>query len=437
MFSGTDDAWQRVVRRRHSATEDDACCPAFWQSRRGDYLGLGTCGSIVPALRGTGPVLAHVTRRSVRSLLGHAPSLRMSWPVRPWVTLDSLLALGCVARIGALRALVDSGRTGRPVLGHYSLYQRPEGHALLRVVPRGPAVVRARGPASASGHTAVRWASHAPQPHAGRSGFLPSMECLVYLGANPDDVVAHLADGFDLLLFKVSDSSMLLGLQLYRAVLLDNVRSEWLPSLFDIQELAVVYWRGQRLDVDWTSAALTAVEPTWTAGEPVVQGRSLRPLPQPVWRRLFVPSLADLRARLSGHLRAATPAPRRLQQRLARLWCLPPCRAPTSPTARADLAGQQAPAAAEGAASPCSTFVGCLGERSADAARSGLAAASSLNGTRSPRELSGDPQNGSQLAIPGPAALGANASRSLTCAPVCGSIEADWEWAPWSWGRTA
>ena len=162
MFSGTDDAWQRVVRRRLSATEDDACRPAFWRSRRGDYLGLGTCGSIVPALRGTGPVLAHVTRRSVRSLLGHAPSLRMSWPVRPWVTLDSLLALGCVARIGALRALVDSGRTGGPVLVLYSLYQRPEGHALLRVVPRGPAVFRARGPASASGHTAVSSASPAP-----------------------------------------------------------------------------------------------------------------------------------------------------------------------------------------------------------------------------------------------------------------------------------
>ena len=98
---------------------------------------------------------------------------------------------------------------------------------------------------------------------------MPSMECLVYLGANPDDVVSHLADGFDLLLFKVSDSSMLLGLQLYRAVILDNARLEWLPSLFDIQELAAVYWRGQRLDVDWTSAALTAGEPTWTVGESV------------------------------------------------------------------------------------------------------------------------------------------------------------------------
>ena len=126
MSSGTDDAWQRVVRRRLCATEDEACCPACWQSRRGDYLGLGICGSILPALRGTGAVLAHVTRRSVRSLLRHAPSLapslRMSWPVSPWVTLDLLLALGYVARIGTLRAFMDSGCAGGPVLVFYLLY---------------------------------------------------------------------------------------------------------------------------------------------------------------------------------------------------------------------------------------------------------------------------------------------------------------------------
>ena len=146
MSAGTADAWQRLVRRRLSASGLDARCPAFWQERRGDYLGVGTGGSILPALRGTGPVVGQITRRSVRGLLGHAASLRMDWPVRPWVRLDALVALGYVARVGALRALADSGSAGAPVVGMFSLFQRAEGQALLRVAPRGLAVVRAQGP---------------------------------------------------------------------------------------------------------------------------------------------------------------------------------------------------------------------------------------------------------------------------------------------------
>ena len=376
-------------------------------------------------------------RDAVRSLLGHAPSLRTSSPVRPWATLDSLLALGYVARIETVHALVDFGCTGGPVVVLYPLYQRPEGPGLLRVAPREPAVVQARGPAPPSGHTAVRWASPPPQPHTGTSGFLPPMECLVFLGANPDDMVAHLADRFNLLLSKVSEGAMLLGIQLYRAAILDNAHQEWLPSVFKIQELAAVYWRDKRLPVDWTSAALPAVEPTWTAGKPAVQGRPPRPLPQPIWQQPPAPAQGDPTARLSGPPRAATPAPRRLQQRLARLWPVAACRVPASPTARADLAGQQAPAAAERAAPPGPSLVSRSSKPSADAARPGLAAAPSSNGDRAPRELSGESQNGCQPVIPGPAALGADASRSPTRAPVSGSTHADWNWAPRASGQAA
>ena len=230
---------------------------------------------------------------------------------------------------------------------------------------------------------------------------------------------------------------MLLGIQLYRAAILDNAHQEWLPSVFNVQELAAVYCRDKRLPVDWTSAALPAVEPTWTAGKPGVQGRPPRPLPQPIWQQPPAPAQGDPTARLSGPPRATTPAPRRLQQRLARLWPVAACRVPASPTARADLPRPQAPAAAERAAPPGPSLVGRSSKPSADAARPGLATAPSSNGDRAPRERSGESQNGCQPVIPGPAALGADASRSPTRAPVSGSTHADWDWAPRASGQTA
>ena len=343
MASDAADAWLRRVRRRlRPVPGHDARGSDVWPRGRDGYLGLGTSGSILPALRGAGPVLTHVTRRSVRCLLGHAPSLRPRWPVRPWVKLEAFLALGYMARAGALRALLDSGRAGDPVVGLYDLYQRTDGHALLRVAPRGPTVVRARGPATTPLPAAARGDAAPPQPDAGVGEVLPPTECLVYLGADPDEVVAHLASGRDLLLSEVSEAALRLGLQLYRAEALDHARRDWLPSLFELQEVAAVQWRGERLHISWGCAAPPACVPTGSADGHSVQGRPPRPLPRPVPRRQPAAVPGDPLADTTGPVRAAPPALGRFEERLARLWPAPALRSPPRLTARPAPAGPRA-----------------------------------------------------------------------------------------------